>query len=187
MSVKSILGLADEGAAEWPRLRGLSTGEIAKLTFNRGYAHAALALFVAQIFLAPVGIVWVAMWFSVLLAVQIRLALLDRRMVNNPPARGAKTYSRRQSVNYTMSAIVWAVPLLIFAPMGSASDATALLVVTVILVAATVFFYITAPRNILIYIGVLGTAAALSYAMAGDWFVVGAIALFMILSVFAPN
>ncbi|MHA7819016.1 MAG: putative bifunctional diguanylate cyclase/phosphodiesterase [Erythrobacter sp.] len=182
LSVSSILGLADDDSANWPRLRGLHPAEIAKLTFHRGYTHAALGIFVAQMYLASAGIVWVAVWFAALLCVQVRGALIDRRMVNVPKAFATKSYAHKQTATYVLSALVWAVPLLLFAPLGSSADATALLVVTMLLIAGTVFFYTTAPLNILLFVGLLGFAGGVAHAIAGEWFVVGAIALFVVLT-----
>lgn len=183
LSIASILGLTDDGRVDWPRLRGLQTSEIAKLTFHRAYTHAALGVFVAQMYLSSVGILGVGLWFTMLLFVQIRGTLIDRQLAGIELVRGSKSHARHQTLTSFLSAALWTIPLLFFAPLGTASESTALLVVALLLIAGTVYFYTSAPINIILFGGLLGFSAGLSFAIEGQWFVAGAIALFMVLTI----
>lgn len=182
LSVSSVLGLADDSGIEWSRLRGLQKEEISKLTFYRAYTHAILGVFVAQMYLMSVGMLAVAAWYLALLTVQIRGAILDRRLIADRRSFAPATYARNQTFTSFMSAALWTIPILLFTAEGSPAETTALLVVTMLLIAGTVYFYTSTPLNIIMFGGLLGLASIISFAIAGEWFVVGAVILFLVLT-----
>jgi diguanylate cyclase (GGDEF)-like protein/PAS domain S-box-containing protein len=177
LPISAILGLSDKGQADWPRLRGLEAGALAKLTFHRAFANAVLGLFVAQMYLPVVGPLWILLWLAALAGVQFYGVTADRRFV---PVEGRAPHSqfRDQTTTSVLTALLWTVPLVGFAPFGGTGAATALLVITGLLMAARVFFYTLTPFNMVVATAIQGTGAALPFAISGDWFVVTAVLLF---------
>lgn len=161
-------------------MRGLRPEGVAKLTFYRAWVNAALGLFVAQMYLHAVGLLWVALWLFGLVGVQIRGLLYDRRLAEMDREKAPKIASNGQLTTLVASALLWGIALIGFTQVGTTGQATALLVIAVLLMALSVFFLSAAPVSILAYCGVLCVAAAIPYAINGEWFVVGAIILFAV-------
>lgn len=183
LPISAVLGLSDKGDFDWSRLRGLQYAALARLTFNRAFSHAMLSLFVAQIYLASVWPIWVGLWIAALIFVHVRGAMIDRRLADADRRKVTSSEFYRHAGTSIFSGLLWTVPLLFFAPMGSPGDAAALLIIVLILMAGSVYFYTTSPISILIFTGILG-AGAITYAvMSGQIFVLGAVILFVIATV----
>ncbi|MFU7527860.1 putative bifunctional diguanylate cyclase/phosphodiesterase [Qipengyuania sp. ASV99] len=183
MPISAVLGLSDKGDFDWSRLRGLQYAALAKLTFNRAFAHAMLSLFVAQIYLASVWPVWVGLWIAALAYVHVRGAMIDRRLADADRRKVTSSEFYKHAGTSIFSGLLWTVPLVFFAPMGSPGDAAALLVIVMILMAGSVYFYTTSPISILIFTGIIGAGAMVYAFLSGQIFVLGAVILFVIATV----
>lgn len=182
LPVSAVLGLSGQGDTEWSRLRGLQYSALAKLTFYRAYAHAILALFVAQIYLPVVGIVGIAAWMAVLAAVHVRGVIQDRKLVDADRRKVTSSEFYQQTLTPFLSGLLWSVPMLFFAPLGAMSDLTALLIIMGLLISGSVYFYTAAPIGILVFGGLLGLSALVQLAFGGLWLVFGAVAVFLVSS-----
>lgn len=182
LPISAILGLSKDGGADWMRLRGLQSKGIAKLIFQRACTHILLAIFVAQMYLDSAGPHSVGIWFGALLLIQLHGAFSDRKMAKDTSEESYRQRSRQQGATSLLSALVWTVPVLLFAPVGTVAEATALLIGALLLVAGTIYFYTSTPLNILIFVSILGGSAIASFAMSEQWDVVGALVLFMIIT-----
>jgi diguanylate cyclase (GGDEF)-like protein/PAS domain S-box-containing protein len=180
LPLSAVLGLSDKGDFDWARLRGLQYVALAKLTFNRAYAHALLGLFVAQMYLASVGPIWVGAWYAALAAVHIRGAKVDRRLADADRRKVSNAEAYQHAATSIFSGLLWIVPILVFAPMGPPSAAAVLLVITIILISGSVYFYTTSPISILIFTAIVGGGAVAHAVMSGQIFLTGGIIIFMI-------
>ena len=176
----AVLGFSDKGDIDWARLRGLQYAALSKLTFYRAYVHALLSLFVAQMYLTSAGPIWVVGWVAALAFVHIRGALVDRRLADADRRKVSNSEFYQHAATAMFSGLLWTIPLLFFAPSGTASEASALLVVMLLLVAASVYFYTTSPISIFIFTLVVGAGAIAHAALSEQWFLVGAVILFMV-------
>ena len=176
----AVLGLSDKGDADWARLRGLQYAALAKLTFHRAYVHALLGLFVAQMYLGAAGPFWVGGWFAALMFVHVRGAMVDRLLADADRRKVTRSEFWQHAATSTFSGVLWIVPLLVFAPMGDASNVSALLVVMLLLVAASVYFYTTSPISIFIFTIIVGSGMIAHAAIAEQWFLVGSLILFIV-------
>jgi len=176
----AVLGFSDKGDIDWARLRGLQYAALSKLTFYRAYVHALLSLFVAQMYLTSAGPIWVVGWVAALAFVHIRGALVDRRLADADRRKVSNSEFYQHAATSMFSGLLWTIPLLFFAPSGTASEASALLVVMLLLVAASVYFYTTSPISIFIFTLVVGAGAIAHAALSEQWFLVGAVILFMV-------
>ncbi len=180
LPVSAILGLTNKGDYDWSRLRGLQYASLAKLTFYRAYSHMLLAVFVAQMYAPIVGLLWVGLWFAGLGAVQMRGVMIDRNLANAVKRPITKSELYKHASTAVLSGIAWAIPLLAFAPMGGAQEAAALQVIVLLLVAGSVYFYTASPFSIVTFAAIVGVAISLFPALAGEWFVVGAMIIFLV-------
>jgi diguanylate cyclase (GGDEF)-like protein/PAS domain S-box-containing protein len=183
LPVSAVLGLSDRGQADWPRLRGLEEHGLSRLTFQRAYVHAALGLFITQLYLDVVGPLLVGLWLAGLGAVQVCGLSADRRRRSPKNSRVKKSGFRGHSIIAIASAVVWTVPFAVFAPYGSQESLTTLLVVAALLIAVRIYFYTTTPLNMVIATLINGAGASIPFVLAAEWTVVGAIFLFSIASV----
>lgn len=181
MPVSAVLGLSNKGEADWPRLRGLESQELSKLTFHRFYVHAIVSLFVAHMYMSVVGPVWICLWLGVLGTVQISGMRADRRVVTRRTQKSANlSKSKRHSMTAIASAALWGVPLAGFAPFGSMESAVTLTVIIATLMAGRVFFYTTTPLNMVIATIINGAAATVPFVVMDHWPIVTGIVLFTI-------
>lgn len=188
LPVSAVLGLSDEGQADWPRLRGLEPHDLSRLTVHRFYAHAILGVFAAQLFLGAVNVFLIGAWLAVLIGLQAFGMVAHRRQgAEKPSARvsvranatGASNM-RNHSLLSTTTAFLWLVPLFAFSPFGSVESAMSMLVVIALLMAGRVFFYTTTPLNMVIATAVNGVGAMAFFAFMGEWTVVAGALLFTI-------
>jgi len=180
--VLAVLGLSDEGEVDWARLRGLQYAALAKLTFYRVYSHAVMSLFVAQIYLATVGPAWVTLWIAALLFVQVRGASIDRQFAGSEQRAITSGQFLEQSKTSVVSGVLWAVPILLFAPMGTFEQFAALLVVALLLMASAVYFYTASPLSIVSFTGIVSAAAFVHAITIGQYHLAVGAALFSLLT-----
>ncbi len=183
LPVSAVLGLSQQGVSDWSRLRGLETGDLAKLTFSRAYTHAVLGLFVAQMFTGAVGGIWIMLWLAALASVQFYGAWADRRFVPDADRGLMRWQFRKQSLTFYATSLLWTIPILLFAPQGDAAHTVALLPIMGVLIAGGIFFYTSTPINILLSNVTLTSASMLPFILMGHWEVVGGIALFAVAAV----
>ena len=183
LPASAVLGLSDSGQADWPRLRGFEEHYLSRRTFQRAYVHAALGLFITQLYLGVAGPLLVGLWLAALGAVQVCGLWADRRRYSLKSSRGTKSGFRGHSIIAIASAVVWTVPFVVFAPYGSQESLTTLLVVAVLLIVVRIFLYTTTPLNLVIATLINGAGASIPFVLAAEWTVVGAIFLFSVASV----
>jgi len=183
LPIAAVLGLSNEGSVDWSHVRGLQYAALAKLAFFRVYSHAVMSVFVAQIYLATVDPLWIVVWMAALVGVQVHGAKVDRGLVNSEHQRVTNGQFLEQSKTSVLSGILWAVPIIFFAPLGTFSQSTALLVVAIMLMAGSVYFYTTAPLSIISFTGIVSAASVYQTLAAGHYEVAAALALFAVLTV----
>jgi diguanylate cyclase (GGDEF)-like protein/PAS domain S-box-containing protein len=176
-----VLGLGDAGQqGDWSRLRGLEASELSRLTFHRAFTHAILGLFVAQMYTAFVGALWVGLWLAALGGVQIYYLWSNRRAKFMDHASISPSDARNQRAITMLCAVLWTIPPIAFAPLGPREFASALLVLTGLLMAGRVYFFTATPLVMIAATVIQGIGISLPFALAGEWFVVGAITLFTV-------
>ncbi|KWV90519.1 bifunctional diguanylate cyclase/phosphodiesterase [Erythrobacter sp. YT30] len=184
LSVFAVLGLADKSDRDWSRLRGLQNAGLARLTFQRAFAHSLLAVFVARIYLDVVPAWMVLSWMAAVALLNIQSARLDRSFADTDKRKISPAEFNRQTFLAVLTGVFWAVPALVFAPYGSVEDFSALLMLVVLLIASSVFFYTAAPLSILILGFTVGAACIVQLAINELWLVMGATILFLIAAMF---
>ena len=175
-----MLGLSDKGDFDWARLRGMQYPALAKLVFYRVFSQAILALFVAQIYIAKVGLLAIACWFAAQAAIQWRGTKIDLSLADADRRRITRTEFHRQASTAMLSGLVWGVAIVVFPFFGTPGDLMALLIAVAILVSGSVFLYTAVPFGIVCFIGIVGVATMLHLALVGMWYGVVAVLLLTI-------
>ncbi|MEP3050489.1 MAG: EAL domain-containing protein [Erythrobacter sp.] len=180
LSIATVLGLTDTGEADWARLRGLQYVSLARLTFYRACAQAVLAIFAVRIFYASVDMMWLGLWLVALTAVHVRGVKFDRSLIDADRRKITRREFYGQSLTPLMSGILWGVMVLFFAPSGTLADQMALLVLLIVLVSGSIFFYTSAPLGVFVLATILGAATFTSFALQGMWIIAAATILYFI-------
>lgn len=183
LPVSAVLGLSEKGQADWPRLRGLEAQELSRLTLHRFFVHAIVALLVAHLYTHLVGLLFMGLWLGALAVVQITGMRSDKRQHEYNTRRGKHTLPKNHSRTAIVSAILWAVPLIGFAPFGSVESAGTLMAVIGTLMAGRVYFYTTTPLNMVIASLINGIAGCAPFIVMGEWALVTGVVLFTICTV----
>ncbi len=183
--MSDVLGLSSNPAFDPTRLRGDEYAELAQASRNRMLANALVGAFVASIFAPLVGLLIVTPWAALLAFILYRSRQTDLLLVDPTYRAGPAAIARTQNVNAIASAFCWVAALLAFPMLADGAQATAMLMVVMVMMVSSTFVFSTSPLSVLIYIAILGFGAIVSLALQGEWQAVCAAILFTIASLVA--
>ena len=178
LTASAVLGFSTKDDGEWKRLRGLQYSALVSQTYYRVYAHAILALVIAVVYLRTIEFGWLAAWIFALALINLRGTVFDQSLANAERRQVTHWEFRRQTLTSVVSGMLWSVPILSFAPYGSATDLATLLAVLLTLMAGAIFFYSAAPASICAFVTIVCIATIVHLGIAGMWLAAGVIALF---------
>ena len=183
LSYSVVLGLTGGSDSEWAKLRGMQYSALASVTFLRVYAHAILAVFVAQIYLRSVPTLWLALWIAALAVLHIAGARFDQTLADVERREITRSEFYRQSITSILSGVLWGVAVLVFGPIGPMSSLIALLVVIAIIASGAIYFQTSAPLGAVLFSATSGSAVMVHLALSGLWFAVAACGVFTICTI----
>ncbi|WP_328705875.1 putative bifunctional diguanylate cyclase/phosphodiesterase [Erythrobacter rubeus] len=183
LSVSAVLGFKNRGDADWARLRGMQYASLAKLTVSRGCAQAVLALFVTQIYSPSVPVHWLGAWLLAVALVYARGVMVDRKLADIESRPATSEDFKRNLSSAMLAGLVWAIPVLAFAPLGTPTDLAALLLVLVLIVSGSIYFATNVPISIVGATVLISGAAMAHAALSEMWIVMGVAFVFMVASV----
>jgi diguanylate cyclase (GGDEF)-like protein/PAS domain S-box-containing protein len=177
----AILGLNDRGETDWTRMRGMQYAGLAHVTFYRAYANAIMAMFAVRLFMDSISFLWLILWMAGIAAVQYRGAKLDRAMLDADRRTIKRDEIIQQATTPFLSAVMWAIAILFFAPFVSSSELIALLLVVSTLIVGAVLFYTAAPLGSAGFIAIAGLAVIIHLLIRGMWIPAIGMGLFMLI------
>jgi len=183
--MSDVLGLSSNPAFDPTRLRGDEYGELAQASRNRMLANALVGAFVASIFAPLIGLMIVTPWAALLAFILYRSRQTDLLLVDPTYRAGPAAIARTQNFNAIASAFCWVGALLAFPLLAGGAQATAMLMVVMVMMVSSTFVFSTSPVSVLIYIAILGFGAIVSLALQGEWQAVCGAILFTISSLVA--
>jgi diguanylate cyclase (GGDEF)-like protein/PAS domain S-box-containing protein len=183
--MSDILGLSSNPAFDPTRLRGDEYAELAQASRNRMLANALVGAFVASIFAPLIGLLIVTPWAALLAFILYRSRQTDLLLVDPTYRAGPAAIARTQNFNAIASACCWVAALLAFPLLADGAQATAMLMVVMVMMVSSTFVFSTSPVSVLIYIAILGFGATVSLALQGEWQAVCGAILFTIASLVA--
>lgn len=169
LPVAAVLGLKDPGQHDWSRLRGFQYAEVARLAHIRAASQVALAICATLVLLGSVSALWMALWGIAHIAVQVRGAIIDRSLLDADRRRLNRPEMQRHMAAPALTGVLWAILLLAFVPAAPAADAAAVWMILATLMAGSVFFFSAVPPGVLAFIGIVGLASLVQFAMAQQW------------------
>lgn len=169
LPILAVIGLRDPADGDWGRLRGLQYSSLARLTFARLLAHALAALLVLQTYATRVHIVFLVGWMALLVGVLISGARFDRSLIDADRRRISRQEMHRQTVSSLFVALVWAVPMLAFAPFGDAAQRMTLWTVLAMLMAGMAVTFAAMPMATVMFSGIVGLSGVAVFLFWGEY------------------
>jgi len=168
LPVAAVLGLKDPGAGDWGKLRGLQYSSLAGVTRLRAAAHLAAALGVFWIYFPIVHIGLLLAWVVSLGASLAFGAKIDRDLVDADKRRIGKDEINRQTQASIVNALVWVVPMAVFAPYGDSMARLELWALCAMLMTACAVMLPGVPLANLLFAGIVGVGALASFLYSGS-------------------
>jgi diguanylate cyclase (GGDEF)-like protein/PAS domain S-box-containing protein len=185
LPISDILGLSSNPAFDPTRLRGDEYAELAKASRNRMLANALVVAFVASIFAPLIGLLIVTPWAALLAFILYRSRQTDLLLVDPTYRAGPAALAQTQNVNAIASALCWVAALIAFPLLADGAQATAMLLIVMVMMVSSTFVFSTSPLSVLIYIAILGVGAIVSLALQAEWQALCAAILFTIANLVA--
>ncbi|WP_374529641.1 putative bifunctional diguanylate cyclase/phosphodiesterase [Novosphingobium sp.] len=165
----AVLGLADPSDGDWSRLRGLQYSSLAKVTQVRILAHCVAALGVFRLYFGTVHLAILIAWVLALGASLYHGAKIDKALGDADRRRMSRDEVNRQWISSIANALVWVVPIAGFAPFGDASTRLELWAITAMLMTAAAVLLPAVPLGNLMFAGIVGGGALVSFVIAGAY------------------
>lgn len=169
LPVMAVLGLTDPGDGDWNRLRGLQYSSLSRVTVARMLAHGLASLAVLRLYYDSIHPAGLVAWFVVLAASLIFGAKIDKALGDTDRRRITRDEVNRQSLSSIGNALVWVAPLAAFAPFGDPKEHLELWAVCAMLMTASAVLLPAVPLSNLLFGGIVGGAAVVSFLFAQSY------------------
>ena len=165
----ALIGLRPPEKGDWAALRALQYGQIHRLSLSRAIAHAMAAIITVGLFIGKVPGVMLAPWGAVLVAAVWNAIRIDRSLADIDRRSMTRREFWRQALGMAGPAAVWGFALLAFPPSGSPADHLALWSLAAMLITGSTFAMAPAPMSMIVFSGMTGGTALLSFVLSGDY------------------
>ncbi|WP_338468573.1 EAL domain-containing protein [Novosphingobium sp. ZN18A2] len=177
----AILGVSDPQDGDWGRLRGLQYSSLARVTKARLLAHGLAALLVFQIFARSVPPALIGGWACLLLVTLVVGARFDHSLQDADRRRMSRREVHQQTVTTVVTALVWAVPIVIFARLGAAADKLSLWTVTAMLMTGMAIGFAAVPLGTLLFSAIVGGVTISTFVLDGNFTAAAVVAVFVVI------
>jgi diguanylate cyclase (GGDEF)-like protein/PAS domain S-box-containing protein len=183
LSPLQILGVRDPEEGDWARLRALQYAELHKVTLTRWIAHALAALLTVSIFIGKAPLWLLAGWVLAVGAAVWNATRIDRSLADIDRRSMARHEFSRQAMGVAACAAAWAVALAAFVPFASHAEHYALWTLVAMLIASSAATMSAAPIATVVFAGITGATAIVTFAIGGDFGFAAVTAAFLAIAV----
>ncbi len=169
LPVMAVLGLADPVDGDWGRMRGLQYSGLAKVTLTRSLAHGIAALGVIRLYYDSIHIALLLGWLALLAATLFYGARYDRSLGDADRRRMSRDEVNRQTIGSVVNALAWVVPMAFFSPYGDPTTKLELWAITAMLMTASAVILPAVPLGNLMFTGIVGGSAIVSFLLGGNF------------------
>lgn len=164
-----MIGLRDPAEGDWGRLRGLQFSSLARLTFARLLGHGMAALLVLQTYRLSIHPALLVGWMALLVGILISSVRFDRSMIDADRRRVSRHEVHRQTLSSLFVALVWAVPMVFFGPLGSPAERMTLWTVLAMLMTGMAVSFAAMPMATVLFTSVVGTTSLAVFLFEGEF------------------
>lgn len=183
MPLRALIGLKDPEQGDWAALRAIQYAELHKLARSRAVAHAMAVIITLGLFFGKVPLLILAPWVACVAAAVWNSVRIDRQLADIDRRSMTRHEFRRQAVGVAGAAAAWAVAMLLFTYWGTMADHFALWTLVAMLIAGSAFAMAPAPMATIVFSGIAGAAALLSFVLKGELTFAVVVAAFVVIAV----
>ncbi|HTN15044.1 MAG TPA: EAL domain-containing protein [Sphingomonadaceae bacterium] len=169
LSNLAVIGVTQPQEGNWARLRALQYSRLEALSLTRFLAHAIALVLTISIFLGKASPLILAGWVVALVAVLWNASRVDDGLRDVDRRAMTKGEYAGHALSVALVAAVWVIPCFLFEPQGGMEDRLAFWAITAMLITGTTLAFAATPVATLVFAGVTGTAAIVSFAAAGSY------------------
>jgi len=169
LPVMAVLGINESSEGDWARLRGLQYSSLARVTATRILAHGIAALAVLRLYYGVIHIAGLIAWLAVLGGSLYYGTKIDKALGDVDRRRITRSEVNRQTMSSIGNALVWVVPMAAFAPFGDSRSQLELWAVCAMLMTASAVLLPAVPLGNLLFAGIVGGAALVSFLFAQSY------------------
>ena len=165
----AVLGVTDAGDGDWGRLRGLQFASLAKVTMARMIAHGLAAVAVACLYFGKVHVAFILGWLALLGGSLFYGARYDKMLADADKRRISRDEINRQAICMVSTALVWVIPLAFFAPYADPVTNNEAWTIVAMLMAVMAMMLPAVPLGTMLFTGIVGLGALVSFLINGSW------------------
>jgi diguanylate cyclase (GGDEF)-like protein/PAS domain S-box-containing protein len=179
----ALIGIRDPEQGSWAALRAIQYAQIHRLSRSRALAHVMSAFVTVGLFFGKVPALALAPWVLGLAAALWNSLRIDRALADIHHRSMTRHEFRRQALGVAGVAAVWAIALLAFTHWGTMADHFALWTLLAMLIAGSAFALAPAPMATIVFSGVTGLAAMVSFLLKGELTFAVVVSAFVVISI----
>jgi diguanylate cyclase (GGDEF)-like protein/PAS domain S-box-containing protein len=174
--------MSDACEGDWARLRGLQYSSLAQATMPRLIANGAAALATAFVYHASVHVAALIGWLVLLGGTMVYSSRFDRSLGDADRRRMSNDEVTKQAVSSVLTALVWVVPVVFFAPYGTPETQLKTWAIVAMLMMTVAVFLPAVPMGTVLFNGIVGTASVASMVYTGEWDIAVIAAAFVVVA-----
>ena len=168
LNALQILGLREPEGVEWARLRSMQYAEMHRVSLMRVAAHGIAALILMRLYLGLVPHWLILAWLLLLAATKAYSVRIDMQLRDARSSVLSRPDYWRQAKGVALYSLVWALPLFAMPP-GAYAEHHAAFALAAMMIAGTAAMMASAPIATVIFAGVVGGSATLSFLLRGEY------------------
>ncbi|WP_373487180.1 putative bifunctional diguanylate cyclase/phosphodiesterase [Blastomonas sp.] len=181
LPVLAVLGLRNPAEADWDHFRAIQYTGLSRYAISRVMTNLVLGTLVCQLFAGIVPGLYLVGWMVMLGLALYFPAIVYRQsgMANHDHV--ARRFVLQLVAATSLIALVWTIPILVFAPMAGPVELATVWTILAALVVGGTLLLNALPLGAVLFNLVLMGASMIAYWQVGNMVTIGAIACFSIL------
>ncbi len=169
LPIAVILGLEEQADGEWAHLRSMQIAALEKFTNLRIASQLLAGLTIVALYLPTIAVHWLFIWFVALCIANIRGFFQTRELTAAEVGRGKAPALTKSLHAPILNGIVWGGALIGFGTSGSEAAHMTVWALLMLLILGSMMFFALSPLATLVFGAIIGVAAAISFAMVGNY------------------
>jgi diguanylate cyclase (GGDEF)-like protein len=167
LPILAVLGLTDPGDGDWARLRGLQYSCLPRAMLSRLCAQSLAALAAASLFFGSIHVLAIVAWLIALGSTLYYGIKIDTSLADADRRRMSSEEVNRQTVSSIVNALVWVVSIAMATLFVDPETQLKLWTVLAMLMTASAILLPGVPMGTLMFTGIVGGAAVVSFLVSG--------------------
>ena len=181
LPVLAVLGLTGRGTDEWAQLRGFQYAQLARVARSRLLTQAIAAIVTLCLFYPVINHALLAGWLGALCGSLTYTTRSDWSLSDADRRRVARDELMVQAAGTAINALVWSVPMLLFAPHAEHLVRFELWTIVAMLMTVSAVIIPTVPLATLLFSAIIGGASVYGLVISQEANMAGIAGLFVVI------